>query len=264
MSTVHIRFYARLNEFLPADKQQKLLQCPLNGPLTAKHMVEAAGIPHTEVEVLIVNGRPVTFDYLLQADDRLSVYPEFTSLDTAGLPELRPALPQPPRFVADIHLGRLATFLRLLGYDTLYPEDEGDELLAEISQKEERVLLTRDRRLLMRKIVTYGCCLHSHNSYEQLQTVLNRYNLFDLIDPWQRCLRCNGRLHPVAKEAILDRLEPKTIHYYDEFRLCEVCQQIYWKGSHFSTLQELVNRIQARRQGQVHGTAQPDQHDPKP
>lgn len=246
MSTIQIRFYARLNRFLPTDKRHKTLHFPLNGPLTAKHMIEATGIPHTEVDVLIVNGRPVTFDYLLRDGDRLAVYPEFTSVDTAGLPQLRPPLSQPPRFVADVHLGRLATFLRLLGFDTLYPDNHDDEILAEISHNEDRVLLTRDRRLLMRKIVTYGCCLHSHSSYEQLLTVLTRYNLFDYIAPWQRCLRCNGRLNPVPKETILHRLEPKTKKYYHDFRLCEDCQQIYWKGSHYSALQEFIKRIQTK------------------
>jgi hypothetical protein len=245
MSTIQIRFYARLNRFLPPEKRQKSLYYPLNGPLTAKHMVEAGGIPHTEVNALIANGCPVTFDYILQPGDRLAVYPEFTSLDTADLPQLRPPLPQPPRFVADVHLGRLATYLRLLGFDTLYPDDFDDEILAQISHDEERVLLTRDRRLLMRKIVVYGCCLHSHNSYEQLQTVLRHYDLFDLIDPWQRCLRCNGRLNPVPKEAILDRLEAKTKRYFDDFRLCEECQHIYWKGSHYAALQEFIKRIRA-------------------
>ncbi|MFZ0549060.1 MAG: Mut7-C RNAse domain-containing protein [Candidatus Promineifilaceae bacterium] len=246
MSTIQIRFYARLNKFLPPDKRQKSLLYPLNGPLTTKHMVEASGIPHTEVHLLIINGRPVTFDYQLQPGDRLAVYPEFTTLDTAAMSQLRPPLPQPPRFVADVHLGRLTTFLRLLGFDTLYPEDYDDEVLAQISHDQERILLTRDRRLLMRKIVTYGCCLHSHDSYEQLQTVLHRYNLFDQTDPWQRCLRCNGRLTPVSKEAILHRLEPKTKQYYHDFRICEECQHIYWKGSHYAALQEFINRIQSK------------------
>ncbi len=244
MSTINIRFYAGLNQFLPAEKRQKSLEYAPNGPVSTKHIIEAAGIPHTEVELLVVNGRPVDFDYLLQPGDRLAVYPDFTAIDTTSLPQLRPPLPQPPRFVADIHLGRLVTFLRLLGFDTLYPDDFDDEILAQISHNEQRVLLTRDRRLLMRKIVTYGCCLHSRKPYDQLQTVLTRYNLFDQIDPWQRCLNCNGRLHPVPKEDILHRLEPKTKLYYHDFHLCEDCDQIYWKGSHYTALQEFIRRIQ--------------------
>jgi uncharacterized protein with PIN domain len=156
---------------------------------------------------------------------------------------LRPRLPRPVRFLLDVHLGQLATYLRLLGFDAVYDNDCEDAELADLAHESGRVLLTRDRRLLMRKQVTYGYCLHARDPQAQLRAVLRRYDLFDAINPWQRCLRCNGRLRPVAKEEILHRLEPKTKKYYEEFHICEACDQIYWKGSHYQALQEFLAEI---------------------
>ena len=244
MSEVRLRFYAELNDFLPAAQRQVQISMAPNGPVSVKHAIEALGVPHTEVELILVNGRVVDFDYLLQAGDAISVYPTFTSLDLNVPPALRPPLPLLPRFVLDNHLGRLVNYLRLLGFDALYPEDHDDEVLARISSEDERVLLTRDRRLLMRKTVVYGYLLRSKDPREQLAAVLRRYKLGEAINPWRRCLRCNGELRPVAKEDVLERLEPKTKKYYDEFHICADCEQIYWKGSHYAPLKEIVEDAQ--------------------
>ena len=140
-------------------------------------------------------------------------------------------------------MGKLARYLRLLGFDTIYfEEDVRDPELARISNVENRIMLTRDRGLLKRDIVTYGYCLRTRDSEEQLTAVLHRFQLHDHIQPWTRCLRCNGLMHPVAKEAIIDRLEPKTKKYFDKFHMCNDCQQIYWQGSHVSKLRGLIER----------------------
>ena len=215
--------------------------------MSVKHAIEAMGVPHTEAEVILANGGAVDFSYLLQAGDAISVYPPFTTLDTAGLPALRSPLASPPGFVLDNHLGRLVNYLRLLGFDALYPENHDDEVLAQISFEEERVLLTRDRRLLMRNAVVYGYWLRSKDPREQLAAVLRRYKLGEAINPWRRCLRCNGELRPVAKGDVLDRLEPKTKKYYDDFHICQDCEQIYWKGSHYEPLKEIVEGARRRR-----------------
>lgn len=250
MSQVHFRFYAELNDFLPAGRRQLSTPYDLNGRVSVKHTIEALGVPHTEVDLILVNGRPVDFSYLLQADDAVSVYPVFTTLDAGplpgSLPRLRPPLPTPPRFVIDNHLGRLVTYLRLLGFDALYPEDHDDEALARVSQQEERVLLTRDRRLLMRKAVVHGYWLRSKEPRQQLPAVLSRFQIHEVINPWRRCLRCNGELRPVSKEAVLERLEPKTKKYYDEFHICQSCEQIYWKGSHYEPLKAIVEGARGR------------------
>ncbi|MCI0393773.1 MAG: Mut7-C ubiquitin/RNAse domain-containing protein [Chloroflexi bacterium] len=240
----YFRFYAGLNDFLEVNRRQKSIAYPLNGLVAIKHPIEALGVPHTEVEVILANGTAVDFAYPVRSGDRISVYPAFATIDVSSLPPLRPPLPYPPHFVVDNHLGQLATYLRLLGFDARYRNDYQDDELAEVAWQEERVLLTRDRRLLMRKVVTYGYCLRSRDPREQLRAVLRRFRLFPAIQPWRRCLRCNGRLEPVAKASILDRLEPLTRMHYDKFHLCQDCQQIYWKGSHYRPLQEFIEQIQ--------------------
>jgi len=198
-------------------------------------------VPHTDVELIVVNGRSVNFSYLVKANDRVSVYPPFTTIDISPAVILRPALPPPHRFIVDNHLGKLARYLRLLGLDTLYFNDAADDAeLARIAQQQTRILLTRDRGLLKRGNVTYGYCLRTRDSRKQLTAVIHRFQLHHEIAPWTRCLRCNGFLEPVAKEVILHRLEPKTKLFFDEFHTCLDCCQIYWKGSHYARLQNLV------------------------
>jgi len=242
MLWVTFHFHGRLLDFLPSDQRLESIPYRLHGRMTVKHPIEALGVPHTEVDYILANGKPVTFSYILQAGDELSVYPA-SSEEIPASGRLRPPLAHPPSFVADNHLGRLVTYLRLLGFDVLHPKHLDDEQLAAMSRRQQRVLLTRDRRLLMRKIVRYGFCLQSRDPRQQLTDVLARFDLYPAIDPWQRCLRCNGRLRQVAKQDILERLEPKTKKYYHEFHMCRDCQQIYWKGSHYRPLLDFVNTV---------------------
>lgn len=262
MSRAIFRFYAELNTFLPPPQRQRDVPFTLNGRTAVKHPIEALGVPHTEVELILVNGQPVDFGYLLQPDDRVAVYPVFHTLSVENLwrppqglqqfsakaaqrPQgaLRPPLPRPVRFLLDVHLGQLATYLRLLGFDAVYRNDFEDEALAALAAETGRVLLTRDRRLLMRKQITYGFCLHTRNPEKQVQAVLRRFELHDEIDPWQRCLRCNGVLEVVSKEAVLDQLEPKTRRYYNEFHRCQECGNVYWKGSHYPRMRQFIARM---------------------
>lgn len=242
------RFYAELNDFLPPHKRQQSFNSGIHPPVSVKHLIEALGVPHTEVEVILANGKSVDFAYLVQSGDRLSIYPAFASLNVTTLVPLSPPLPAPPSFVLDVHLGQLAMFLRLLGFDTLYPNNQHDDAdLAQISHDEQRVMLTRDRGLLKRSLVVYGYCLRSRDPEKQLEAVLHRFKLYEWIQPWQRCLKCNGRLHPTPKSQILARLEPKTIQFYDEFFVCQECQQIYWKGSHYDSLKQIVEKYSEKK-----------------
>lgn len=237
---VYFRFYASLSLFLPAEWRQTSFAYSHNDRVSVKHLIESIGVPHTEVEMILVNGRSVDFNHIIQPEDRVSVYPAFSNPDIVAPMPLRPPVPQPIRFVLDGHLGQLARHLRLLGFDTFYRNHIDDEELAQIAHDEQRVLLTRDRGLLKRNRVVWGYCLHTREPEQQLTAVLHRFQLYDQIDPWQRCLKCNGRLHPVDKAQILDRLEPKTKRYYDEFQICADCEQIYWKGSHYEKMQAFL------------------------
>ncbi len=230
------RFYAELNDLLPQSRRDVDVPVPLNGDQSVKHLIESLGVPHTEVGQVRVNGALVGFGYLVQEGDRVEVYPIFGEASSAQVAKT-------PRFILDNHLGRLAVYLRMLGFDALYRNDFQDDELAQVCNREGRVLLTRDKRLLMRNLVTQGYWLRSKIPRRQLEEVVGRFGLAGRIQPFQRCVRCNEPLVTVRKEDILHRLEPLTRQYYDDFRLCPSCDQVYWKGSHYERMRQLIEQV---------------------
>ncbi len=239
MITANFHFYAELNDFLPAERKDAAFPYAFEDHQSIKHLIEALGIPHTEVQSIQVNGSPVGFSYTPQAGDSIEVFPFSNASDGEDVPH-------DLRFILDNHLGRLAAYLRMMGFDTLYRNDYQDEELAQVAHQENRILLTRDRRLLMRSMVQRGYWVRSQNPKQQLVEISKRYQLNGRIEPFQRCLRCNHPLEAVRKEQILSRLEPLTKQYYDEFHICPACGQIYWKGSHYERMQILIQRIENR------------------
>ncbi len=234
MKVARFRFDAGLRPLLQHSNADGEFDYGFNGPQSAKHLIESVGIPHTEIGGVTANSISVPPDYQVQHRDTVNVFSNPLGLASAV----------EPRFVLDGHLGRLAAHLRMLGLDCVYESSYDDETLAAIAVSEGRILLTRDRRLLMRKVVTQGYLLRSLEPGEQLLEVVRRYALRIWIRPFQRCIRCNHLLEPIAKEAIIDRLEPLTKLYFDEFRLCPACQQIYWKGSHFERMQKVIEGLE--------------------
>jgi uncharacterized protein with PIN domain len=243
MTQAYFRFYGELNDLLPVERRQRPIGYRLNGPVAVKHPIEALGVPHTEVDLILVNGVPAGFSYLVGEGDRFDIYPIGQAIDLQTPHRLRPELTDPPRFVVDGHLGQLATYLRLFDLDACYRNDYHDEELAQIAFEEERVLLTRDVRLLMRKNIIYGYWLRSKEPKEQIKEVLRRFGLKSTAAPWRRCLRCNGRLERVPKQEIEGRLEPLTKKYNHMFHICQECDQIYSKGSHYLSLNKLIEEI---------------------
>jgi uncharacterized protein len=231
MSTAHFLFLGRLKDFLRRDQRDQMIAVDFRERQSIKHLAESLGVPHPEIGAVWVNGQDEAVDTITQDGDRVEVHP---------VPNGSPIA---PRFVLDNHLGRLTAYLRMLGFDCLYSKDDDDEELAATAQREERILLSRDRRLLMRKSVTYGYCLRSLDSLEQLAEVIRCFDLTSRMAPFHRCLRCNHLLEPASKESVLDRLEPLTKLYFDEFMLCPNCKQVYWKGSHFERMQGIVEKI---------------------
>jgi len=224
-------FHPELHCFLPRDKRNVTLALAFKGRQSLKHLIESLGVPHTEVGQVTVNGQARGLDSVPHNGDRIEVR------------AAAPGCPIEPRFLLDSHLGRLAAYLRMLGFDCLYRNDYDDAELAELVQREKRILLSRDRRLLMRKVVQYGYCLRSLEPPEQLTEVVRRFDLADKIRPFHRCLRCNHPLQPVSKETVLDRLEPLTKIHFDEFHLCPACDQVYWKGSHVERMEKLIESV---------------------
>jgi uncharacterized protein with PIN domain len=242
---VEVRAYAELNDFVVAEDRGVTVRRPFQPHQTAKDVVEAMGIPHTEVDLLLVNGEPVDFGHRPSAGDRIAVYPVFEALDIAPVARLRPAPLRDPRFVVDVNLGRLARLLRLLGFDARWANDLDDATVAAIASAEPRIVLTRDRGLLKRRAITRGLFVRSDRPVEQAVEVVRRLDLEARLAPFTRCVGCNGELVVVTKADVLDRLEPRTWRYYDDFRRCSGCGQVYWRGSHHPRLVALVDEIRA-------------------
>ncbi len=243
MPQVHLRFYAELNDFLPEERRQREFVHDLTAPRSVKDLVEALGVPHTEVDVILVNGESVGFSHPVAPGDRIAVYPVFEALDVQPVTRLRPEPLRELRFVLDGHLGKLAAYLRLLGFDTLWASDPSDDQLAEVSASQRRVLLTRDRGLLKRTEVTHGSLVRSKDAREQLFEVVGRFDLRRAARPFTRCLRCNTPLSPVAKEEVIDRLPPRVRELYDELYRCAACDKVYWKGTHFDRMRQLIASV---------------------
>lgn len=241
----YFRFYAELNDHLSVDERFKTFEKSFYVPGSVMDMIESFGVPHPEVELVLVNGQSVDFEYMVQPGDRISVYPMFESVDIG--PELR-VRKQPLRdtkFVLDVHLGKLAAYLRMLGFDTLYRSCFSDPELVRISSQEKRILLTRDRGLLKHASVTHGYWLRNTDSRKQAEEVVQRFDLVRRIQPFTRCMACNGLLSPVAKSEIA-ALVPKRIgELHDEFRQCEACGRVYWEGSHHCRMVKFIQQLVA-------------------
>lgn len=225
-------FINELNDFLPHDHKNTSFTLEFEPHQSLKHLIESLGVPHTEFGKVLVNGQKMDPSNRLREGDQLTVYPADTTLEGE------------PYFVLDNHLGQLATYLRMLGFDSLYQNDYQDDELTQVTNQEGRILLTRDRRLLMRKAITQGYCLHQTDPHQQVAEVLHRFKLFGQVRPFQRCLRCNHPLQVVSKQDIIDRLEPLTKLYFDEFHICPACDQIYWKGSHYGHMLKMIAEIE--------------------
>lgn len=234
--TAEFRFYEELNDFLLPEQRKRTIRYRFSGHPGIKDPIEVFGVPHTEVDLIVVNGQSVGFDYQLQAGDRVAVYPVFETLDISSLVRLREKPLRNPRFILDVNLGKLAKRMRLLGFDSLYRNDYRDADIVNISVNERRIVLTRDRRLLYIKQINHGYWVRATDVEAQIDEVLRRFDLYGLIHPFVRCLMCNGVLAPVAKADIWDRLEAKTRLYYDDFYQCVDCRRIYWQGSHMENM----------------------------
>jgi uncharacterized protein with PIN domain len=240
MSDVTLRAYGPLNDFLPAHRRHVSWQHVLDGHPSVKDVIERAGIPHPEIDLILVNGMSVGFDEIIRSGDRITAFPRFVTFDIAPETRVRPRPLERVRFLADVHLGKLARRLRLAGLDTAYHRDAGDVMLADLSARQGRILLTRDVALLMRRTVTHGYFVRETHPQRQLVEVLRRFSPLNL-RPFSRCLRCNGLLREVPKSAIAESLLPRTREHYHHFQMCSDCTTVFWKGSHWKRLKQALD-----------------------
>ncbi len=240
-----LRFYAELNDFLPADRRQREFPYNFVGTPSVKDTIEAIGVPHTEVDVILVDGRSVDFAHLLHGGERVAVYPVFERCDVTPLTRLRPAPLRQPRFIADVHLGTLARRLRLLGFDTTWERNLDDEAIIDLAARERRIILTRDRGLLKNGNVTHGYWLRATNPEQQMEEVIRALDLTGNIEPYVRCMECNGELERITRSAAARSVPLQVFLVYREFRRCKRCQRTYWRGSHFTKLEKVVDRARS-------------------
>ncbi|HEY4638316.1 MAG TPA: Mut7-C RNAse domain-containing protein [Candidatus Udaeobacter sp.] len=246
---VRLLFHGDLNIFLRSKSQELAVERRLAEKTSIKDVIESCGIPHPEVDLILLDNQAVGFAHTVAQDAKAEVFPVESHethhaekrIQTIGI----------NRFVADGHVGSLTRNLRLFGFDVAYSKNADDRQLLEIMAAENRALLTRDRRLLMHAIVRHGYYPRSQNADEQTIEVLRRFDLSDLIAPFTRCLRCNAPLQEAAKADLIDELEPLTKIYYHQFRRCPDCKQIYWSGSHFPKLQKRIEKIRSRILGEA-------------
>jgi uncharacterized protein with PIN domain len=238
------RFYAELNDFLPRQHRFVTVERLFTGEASVKDLIESAGVPHTEVDVLIVNGESVEFTYRVHDGDRIAVYPVFEALDIGPITTVRREPLREPRFFADVHLGRLARHLRLLGFDTAYECHCDDAHLAATAAAEGRTILTRDSGLLKRNVVTHGLFVRARQPREQILEVMRRLQLVSRLNPFTRCLACNGVLTAVSKNEVFDEVPERARQSHEQFMRCGRCSRVYWAGTHHERLRRLVEDIQ--------------------
>jgi len=239
-------FHGRLADFIPAAGGERPVDYAFEGTPAVKDSLEAQGLPHIEVGALTINGEPSDFTRRLADNDRVEVFPDSSALDPDRFPCLRPPLPDPCRFVMDVHLGRLARLLRLLGFDCLYDKRYADQEIVRLAVGESRIVLTRDIGLLKYGALAWGYWLRSRRGEEQLFEVLERFSLRTRVRAFTRCLVCNGVLCEAAKEDVAAGLEPDTRLYYDKFQRCDTCGRVYWRGSHWEKLRRIVEKTVGR------------------
>jgi uncharacterized protein with PIN domain len=242
---IHIRFYAELNDFLPRERRGARFeqQVSARGPL--RDIIEGLGVPHTEVDLVLADGESVPLDHVPEDGARISVYPMFEAFDIATLTRIRPVPLREPRFVLDVHLGRLCAYLRMAGFDVSYATDTSDEALANIAARERRILLTRDQGLLKRKIVTHGSWIRNIHPHAQLAEVIRRFDLARLVAPFTRCLRCNVHLRPARPEEVEEHAPPRVRERQHEYSRCPDCGRVYWDGSHHARMRTMLANILA-------------------
>ncbi len=237
------RFYEELNEFLPARFRKKNFEYSFTGTPSVKNTIEAIGVPHTEVDLILVNSVSVDFDALLKGGEQVSVYPVFESLDISPVVRLRPEPLRETRFVVDVNLGKLAQKLRLLGFDTLFRNNLEDDEIIQISIKEKRIILTRDLGILKQSAVTHGYWVRNNNPKKQLREVVERLQLQNSFRPFTRCSKCNGTLTGINTEEARGKVPDDTFLMCNEFWKCKGCGQIYWEGTHFSKIIDWIEGL---------------------
>jgi uncharacterized protein with PIN domain len=240
--SAEFRFYEELNDFLPAARRKVGFMQTFHGTPAVRDVIQAIGVPHTAIDLVLVNGRSVAFGHRLAGGERVAVYPVFERLDIGPVVRLRPEPLRRTRFILDVHLGKLARDLRMLGFDSAYRPDWGDAPIIDLALAEGRIILTRDVGILKQRRVTHGYWLRNTRPERQLPEVLRALQLERQARPFTRCMECNGLLEPAAKEAVAGHVEEAIQARFDRFWQCRSCGKVYWRGTHYRRMLRRVRR----------------------
>jgi len=243
LKNITFRCYAELNDFLPPEQKQKQFVYSLKTPVTLGEAIESLGIPLSEVDLMLVNGQPVSRNQRLYENDYISVYPTFEVLDISQLKDVHSPPLRVSCFILDAHLGKLAKYLRMLGFDSLYRDDFKDDEIIEIAARENRIILTRDKVLLKSKQITHGYYIRTTDKHNQLREVVKKFDLYSQFKSFTRCMTCNAELIPKKKEEIRHMVQPEILQIFNEFFLCPACKKVYWKGSHFKRMESFIRDL---------------------
>ena len=238
-----IRFYEELNDFLSPDSQKRDIGVSVDKECTVGSLIKSFELSHSQVDLILVNGRAVDFSYTLKENDRVSVYPVFETFDISSITSLRKKPLRDLKFICDVHLGRLAKYLRMLGFDTWYENKYTDKKILDLSDIQKRIILSKNKKLLKNKNVTRGFLLQSADPHLQLMEIINYFDLKSSAKPMSRCLRCNGIIEKISKKALGHRAKPTVLERYDMFFRCTKCDHIYWKGTHFESMMRWIEKI---------------------
>jgi len=239
----YFRFYEELNDFLPQKWKKKSFAYSFSGITTVKNIIEAIGVPHAEIDLILVDNISVGFDYILKGGENISVYPVFESFDISPLIRLRPKPLRKIKFIVDVNLGKLAQKLRLLGFDTLFKNDYDDADIVADAAKQKRIILTRDIGVLKHSAITHGYFVRNDDPKKQLAEVIERFQLQNHFKPFSRCSVCNSKMILVDKSQVQDQLHSDTLEMYNEFWQCTGCKKVYWEGSHYDRIVEWIDRM---------------------
>jgi hypothetical protein len=243
LKNITFRCYAELNDFLLPELRQKPFIHPLKTPVTLGEAMESLGIPCSEVDLVLVNSQPSPLNRRLYENDVVSVYPVFETLDISGLKEKHSPPLRVTRFILDAHLGKLAKYLRMLGFDTLYRNDFGDEEIIGLAVKENRIILTRDKLLLQSRRVTHGYYIRSTDKHQQLREVVRKFDLYSQFRSFTRCMTCNAELVPKSRQEIPNLIQPGILELYEDYYFCPDCVKVYWQGSHFKRMESFIREL---------------------
>ncbi len=241
-----IRFYGNLKDLIIPSKRIRY-DVHFKVSPGIKDVIESEGVPHTEVGLIIVNGLSAGWKYRLQNNDQIAVYPFFKNIEINNLSKVLEKGYPAGRFILDVHLGRLVKHLRILGFDASYNPEWDDNTIIELSNREKRIILTRDRGILKNGLVRFGYLVRSIYPQEQLRQVLDRFDLWDSLYPLIRCLECNGEIVSVPAETVKEVLEENTKKYFNDFYQCSSCGKVYWKGTHYERMKKDIGRLFANR-----------------